>query len=86
MDVELKPYPHVDFRDTSDPTAWGQSQEQLMREKVIAIERVKLLRQRVIDCYRREGVNHYQNCKDVAQKYAATIRADGWGMPPPPSS
>jgi mannitol-1-phosphate/altronate dehydrogenase len=27
------------------------------------------LRQDVIDCYRKEGVNHYDNCKQVTETY-----------------
>lgn len=50
-----------------DPVAFLQSVEQRARERQVAYETVKLLRQRVINCYRKEGVNHYENCKKEAQ-------------------
>jgi hypothetical protein len=43
--------------------------EQRARERQVATETVKLLRQRVIHCYRKEGVNHYENCQTEAQDY-----------------
>jgi hypothetical protein len=50
-----------------DPVAFLQSVEQRARERQVAYETVKLLRQRVIHCYRKEGVNHYEKCKKEAQ-------------------
>jgi hypothetical protein len=44
------------------------SVEQRARERQVAYETVRLLREDVIECYRREGVNHYENCRDFAEK------------------
>jgi len=52
-----------------DPVKYLLSTEQRARERQIAYETVRLLREDVIECYRREGVNHYENCKDVTEKY-----------------
>jgi len=27
----------------------------------------------VIECYRKEGVNHYENCKAPVEKYAKVV-------------
>lgn len=43
--------------------------EQRGRERQVAYETVKLLRQKVIECYRQHGVNHYEDCRDVGQQY-----------------
>ena len=40
----------------------------------------KILREQVIACYRKEGVNHYENCKDVVTQYLARIQAPDFGM------
>lgn len=82
--VNLRPYPHVDPSDRSDPVAWLNSKEQAMREQMIAKERVNRLRLQVIECYRKEGVNHYVNCKPLASKYAKLIRDHTFGMLKPP--
>jgi hypothetical protein len=47
--------------------------EQRARERQVAYETVKLLRQRVIHCYRKEGVNHYENCRKEATDYYNVI-------------
>jgi NADH dehydrogenase (ubiquinone) 1 beta subcomplex subunit 10 len=50
-----------------------QAVEQRGRERQVAYETVKILRQQVITCYRKEGVNHYEKCRDVAQQYYSTV-------------
>lgn len=85
-DVNLKPYPHVPKDDRSDPVAWANSREQFMREHLIAKERVKLLRQQVIACYRKEGVNHYVNCKHLTTKYLEMIQDKTFGRLKPPGA
>lgn len=85
-DVNLQPYPHVPKDDRSDPVAWANSREQFMREHLIAKERVKLLRQQVIACYRKEGVNHYVNCKHLTTKYLDIIQDKTFGRLKPPGA
>lgn len=85
-DVILKEYPHVDKDDRSDPAAWANSREQVMREQMIAKERVKLLKEKIIACYRKEGVNHYVNCKEFTTKYIDLIQDRTYGMLKPPKA
>lgn len=85
-DVNLQAYPHVGKDDRSDPVAWTNSREQFMREHMIAKERVKLLRQQVIACYRAEGVNHYVNCKHLTTKYLDIIQDTTFGRLKPPGA
>jgi hypothetical protein len=47
--------------------------EQHAREMQVEIEMIKLLRQDVIHCYRKEGVNHYANCRKVVDTYVKAI-------------
>ena len=39
--------------------------------------RTQLLRDELKECYREEGVNHYKNCKGLADAYVHTIRNVG---------
>uniref|UniRef100_A0A7S4NIE6 NADH dehydrogenase [ubiquinone] 1 beta subcomplex subunit 10 n=1 Tax=Odontella aurita TaxID=265563 RepID=A0A7S4NIE6_9STRA len=75
--VKLTPYPHEELgrKDgpAKDPVKFLQAAEQRARERQIAYETVRLLRQDVITCYRKEGVNHYENCKEVCETYYNTI-------------
>ena len=43
--------------------------EQRARERQVAYETVRLLREDVIECYRKNGVNHYTECHAINQKY-----------------
>jgi NADH dehydrogenase (ubiquinone) 1 beta subcomplex subunit 10 len=39
--------------------------------------RAQILRERVQQCYRKEGVNHYENCREV-RRSAAPVRNEGF--------
>lgn len=55
------------------------ARDQRVRERMIAVEHTKILREKVAACYRREGVNHYQNCKEIVDQYIERIRAPEFG-------
>jgi hypothetical protein len=84
--VQLKPYPHVpsdlraDGRRHDDPVGYALAREQRGRERIIAEETVKIVREQVAQCYQREGVNHYQNCKHLTKQYYELITAPGFGI------
>uniref|UniRef100_A0A7S2UB87 NADH dehydrogenase [ubiquinone] 1 beta subcomplex subunit 10 n=1 Tax=Attheya septentrionalis TaxID=420275 RepID=A0A7S2UB87_9STRA len=73
----LPPYPHEErgseFGRAKDPVKFLQAVEQRARERQVAYETVRLLRQDVITCFRKEGVNHYENCKEETEKYYKII-------------
>ena len=45
--------------------------EKYVREYQIAIEAKALVRSRLAECFRVEGVNHIENCKELRDKYFA---------------
>ena len=53
----------------SDPVAFIQQREHETRERMIDIEKAKLIREQLRECYRNEGVNHFENCKELVEKY-----------------
>eukprot|EP00475_Leptophrys_vorax_P023604 TRINITY_DN3230_c0_g1_i1.p1 TRINITY_DN3230_c0_g1~~TRINITY_DN3230_c0_g1_i1.p1 ORF type:complete len:100 (+),score=2.70 TRINITY_DN3230_c0_g1_i1:76-375(+) len=63
----------------ADPVALLEQREWLGREKFVAIERAKIYREQLKQCYRNEGVNHIKNCKAIVDKYLDSIRNVGWG-------
>jgi len=82
-DVTLKPFPDAQAPKngkTSDPVNYLKACEQKAREQAITIETIKLLRRDVIDCFRREGVNHYENCYDVSAKLYNELHAKDMGQ------
>jgi hypothetical protein len=63
-----------------DPVKYLQAVHQRARERQVAYETIKILRTRVIECYRREGVNHYENCKDPVEAYYNVISRKDLGQ------
>ncbi|KAL7424911.1 hypothetical protein Q5752_000598 [Cryptotrichosporon argae] len=45
-----------------------------VRESWVKAMEARLVREELQKCYRGEGVNHLQNCKYIAEAYAAMIR------------
>jgi len=45
------------------------AREQKLREDWIKLMEHRLLRDQLKKCYKTEGVNHFQNCKELAEKY-----------------
>eukprot|EP00041_Stephanoeca_diplocostata_P041866 m.9254 g.9254 ORF g.9254 m.9254 type:complete len:95 (-) comp6864_c0_seq1:342-626(-) len=66
-----------------DVIASNEKRDAAVKEAVIKVETLKILRENLGACYNREGVNHYDNCKSEAQAYLAAIkdlRASGGEM------
>ena len=72
------------FFDHSNPVAYNERREALVREKQIAIEYQNVVRERLADCARKEGVNQFVNCKELREQYLAlcTDRFNGMIFPP----
>jgi|TARA_B110000208_G_scaffold16747_1_gene19942 hypothetical protein len=69
--------------DKSDPPTYWRKREALTREKWVEVAAAKLLSEELSDCYRREGVNHIQNCRDLAEQYMAAVSKPGFGIKKP---
>lgn len=72
------------LRDYSSPLNFHTRNEQLVREYQISLEAMQLLREKLSDCVRSEGVNHYTKCKDLREQYfeLCTDRFRGMVLPP----
>ncbi|KAK8849468.1 hypothetical protein IAR55_004801 [Kwoniella newhampshirensis] len=51
-----------------------QDRDTHIRESWIKAMEARIVRDELQKCYRGEGVNHLQNCKVLAEKYAGMIR------------
>ena len=63
----------------SDPVAIFEARAMRARERAVAIEQTKMLKEQLRQCYYKEGVNHYENCKDIAESYLKRITASNFG-------
>jgi len=63
-----------------DPVKYLLAVEQRARERQVAYETVKLLRQEVMHCKRKNGVNAHEVCQEVNQAYYDIIMKKDFGQ------
>ena len=63
--------PDMDFDKEGVSILYAQSvlNEKLVREYQIAVEGMDVIRERLAHCARTEGVNQFENCKELRLKY-----------------
>ncbi|KAF8802548.1 NADH-ubiquinone oxidoreductase 12 kDa subunit [Phlegmacium glaucopus] len=64
----------VDEAKTAEIKAKLQEREELMRESWVKSMELRLVRDEVDKCHKAEGVNHYENCRWLAEKYLHMLR------------
>lgn len=57
----------------NDPIAVIEAYEQGVRETWVALGGTRLLREQIRQCYRKEGVNHMKNCKELVDVRICSI-------------
>merc|ERR1712178_85048 len=55
--------------DHSNPLLRAKATEQRMRDVFVAVEVAKVAREKLRTCYRKETVNHTQNCAALVADY-----------------
>ncbi|KAG9104213.1 hypothetical protein FRC06_004430 [Ceratobasidium sp. 370] len=51
-----------------------ESRENHIREAWIRVMETRLVREELQKCHRFEGVNHYQSCKELAERYIDMLK------------
>ncbi|KAF8150774.1 NADH-ubiquinone oxidoreductase 12 kDa subunit [Crassisporium funariophilum] len=64
----------VDEVKTAQIQAKLQEREEHIRESWVKAMEVRLVRDELDKCHKGEGVNHYENCKWLADKYLSMLR------------
>ncbi|KAI8929319.1 hypothetical protein BC831DRAFT_443995 [Entophlyctis helioformis] len=73
--VKLSPVATIDASvDPYDRAAIIKSRDEFIREQLIRGQEVQVLRDKLRWCYYREGVNHFQNCRELAVQYLEVLR------------
>ena len=67
--------PELNEVEKGDVVGAAQAREQWVRRRAIHLEKVKIFRQHLVDCNRREGVNHLKNCAKEVEDYMTAFRA-----------
>ncbi|KAL6774196.1 hypothetical protein ACKKBG_A24135 [Auxenochlorella protothecoides x Auxenochlorella symbiontica] len=61
----------------ADPVLYYRHREAAVTEAYIKVSEAKVLRRKLKECYRTEGIDHLTQCKEVAQKYLEAIKGVG---------
>ncbi|KAJ3328254.1 hypothetical protein HDU76_010307 [Blyttiomyces sp. JEL0837] len=89
---QISPFPEVDpTLNAYDRPAVLKAKDAYFLETSVVTAEIVTLRDKMRWCYRREGVNHLQNCRHLTQQYLDLIREAGvqWVKPfnvPTPAS
>ncbi|KAG7880858.1 hypothetical protein KL905_002274 [Ogataea polymorpha] len=84
--MPVKPFkksPDVSFDDIDyrDPLELKKAQESLMREQFIKLEVLKIVRKALENCFKVNGPNAYEDCRNLANRYLDLLpesRAQGF--------
>lgn len=52
------------------------AQDAFIRESWVRAMEARLVRDELEKCHKSEGVNHYENCKWLAEKYAGMLKTN----------
>ncbi|BFZ62737.1 hypothetical protein YB2330_003847 [Saitoella coloradoensis] len=64
-------YDQVDFNDRAQIE---EARKYYIREGWIRVMQARIVRDKLQECYRREGVNHYENCRELAEMYFKMLK------------
>lgn len=65
-------FPFLGRRDNN--TAKLKSREEHIRETWVKAMEARIVRESLSKCQKVEGVNHYERCKDLAERYADMLK------------
>ncbi|KAG1005346.1 hypothetical protein G6F27_009307 [Rhizopus arrhizus] len=66
--------PTLDQVDPSDRKAFYDAHNKKIRYDWVKAMEARLIKEKLDECYRTEGVNHYQSCRHLADMYLATLK------------
>ncbi|CAI2191068.1 1587_t:CDS:2 [Funneliformis geosporum] len=65
--------PPLEEVEQNDRPGIMDAREQKIREDWVKSMELRILRDQMKRCYKTEGVNHYQNCKELSEKYLSLL-------------
>ncbi|KAJ3099338.1 hypothetical protein HDU97_003263 [Phlyctochytrium planicorne] len=82
--MKISPLPVIDpDLNIYDAAAIFKAKDAYFKEQLVRTQEIIVLRDKLRWCYRREGVNHLQNCRHLTIQYLDLIgeMKDGWIKP-----
>ncbi|OLN88723.1 NADH-ubiquinone oxidoreductase 12 kDa subunit, mitochondrial [Colletotrichum chlorophyti] len=66
--------PTFDGVDYNDTKAFKQAQDAIIREQWVGAMMLRLVGEELGKCYKKEGVNHLENCGHLREKYLELLK------------
>mmetsp|Transcript_32164 Transcript_32164/g.102932 ORF Transcript_32164/g.102932 Transcript_32164/m.102932 type:complete len:92 (-) Transcript_32164:203-478(-) len=63
-----------------------RSNEYFQREYLVAVQEIKILQQQLRACFRKNGVNHLEDCKELREQLWEKMHKPNYGAPGAPRS
>ncbi|KAG7669708.1 hypothetical protein Ndes2526B_g06062 [Nannochloris sp. 'desiccata'] len=60
-----------------DPVVYFKHREAAVAEEYVKVAEAKLLRTKLVKCYKESGTNFVTDCKELALKYMESIKGTG---------
>ncbi|KAH9940990.1 hypothetical protein B0H21DRAFT_710745 [Amylocystis lapponica] len=64
----------IDEARAAELQARLRERDEIVRESWVRAMEAKIVRDNITKCYRLEGVNHMEKCKDLVDKYKVMLR------------
>ncbi|KAJ2890846.1 hypothetical protein GGI21_003474 [Coemansia aciculifera] len=68
---------------TADRTELFDNRDRIVRDQWVKIMKLRIVREKLIECYHRESVNHMQNCRALVERYLKDLPGAQIGGRPP---
>ncbi|CAJ0844868.1 12691_t:CDS:2 [Entrophospora sp. SA101] len=78
---EFPKVPSLEEVDSGDVPGILDAREQKIREDWVKAMEFRMIRNKLNQCYKTEGVNHHQNCKELSDMYLNLLndsKVRGW--------
>ncbi|KAI8070875.1 hypothetical protein BC940DRAFT_294628 [Gongronella butleri] len=66
--------PTLDQVDPKDHKAIYAARNQKIRDDWVKVMEARIIREKLDECYKTEGVNHYESCRALSDLYLKTIK------------
>jgi hypothetical protein len=63
------------IRESLKGPAIIEARQQIARERIVHGAELKVLQERLRTCYHESGVNHYEDCAEIAAAYVAQLKS-----------
>lgn len=73
--MPIQPY-HFSVKSHLSLAARVEERENHIRESWVKAMEVRLVAEQLSKCHQTEGVNHYENCKWLADKYLSMLKTN----------